>query len=268
MHAHAFRKRTGQAEVLVPTWKSKCDERHSGNTFSSRSAVREWVTSYTLVVARLASQDLRRQGVGPMSRVTRVGIIGTAGRGTDAGRMTGSLWAAMKKTVAHVMAEHYGLNAESTVLVSGGAAGADHVAVALFLEALCEPERRAFAGLHLYLPCEWVDGRAAPGSAGARANVLHSAFGTAIGRDSLRDVECARALGAEIFVRDGFHARNSGVASGSDCLIALTWGDGAAPAEGGTADTWKKYKGHRRQHVPLQQLVTCGEVCPLCGARV
>ena len=57
-------------------------------------------------------------------------------------------------------------------------------------------------------------------------------------------------VGAKLFAHNGFHERNSHVAT-SDYLLAFTWGSGDVPMEGGTMDTWKKSRG-RKCHVSLQ----------------
>jgi len=50
-----------------------------------------------------------------------------------------------------------------------------------------------------------------------------------------------------------FHERNSHLAA-SDYLLALTWGSGDVPMEGGTMDTWKKCRG-RKYHVPRKRKI-------------
>lgn len=123
-----------------------------------------------------------------------------------------------------------------STLVSGGAAWADHLAVTAFLDG-------SFDRLVLYGPCEWDDIaiRFEDRDDGRIANHYHSSFSRKIGHDTLKDINEAIARGAVYVPGKGFKERNSSVAAGVDGLLAFTFGSGSRVAEGGTADTCRKY---------------------------
>ena len=196
-------------------------------------------------------------------RGVTVAIVGTAGRGVDRNKMTRKLFDKMIDYALAVIERVFKLRTTDVTLVSGGAAGADHVAVALWLR-----QPSAFANLHLFLPCALVprateshspraldtgssDWRSNPGRV---MNSLHIAFASRTGCDSLRDLALAQARGAVVdSSHHGFHRRNSAVAK-ADYLIAFTWSESdSTPKDGGTLDTWKKCRG-RKLHVRLSLL--------------
>ena len=167
----------------------------------------------------------------------RVGIIGTAGRQADAAKLNAALFDAMVADAAQL------IGAAPVTLVSGGAAFADHVAVALWLrggQADCPIHK-----LELHLPAKWDITRAQyvemPDSQhpGTVSNRYHRAFSTSCNRNSFRELNEA-VTAEEVFVRvtPGFKPRNMHVGR-VDRLIAYTFGDSRyAPKDGGTAHTW------------------------------
>jgi len=129
---------------------------------------------------------------------------------------------------------------QDTVLVSGGAAGADHVAVTLFLRGKVD-------GLELHLPCEWNEMMFVDTGVyywklnpGRTANAYHKQFSKHIGRSSLAEIEDAIGKGAKVHVYKGFHERNTAIALSCDKCICFTWDAGAEPRGGGSLDTWRK----------------------------
>jgi hypothetical protein len=188
----------------------------------------------------------------------KVGIIGNARNippPADA-----HLFSLMCKKATHIITDQLSLSLSDVVLVSGGAAWGDHVAVALYLE------HRPLAGLELHIPCAWsssnkayedtgsTDWRVNPGHL---ANSLHRSFAAAVSRETLTEIEMAKHLGAVLVDTDkGFHARNTAIAASSDYLIAFT-SDETEPISGGTADTWKKFtrETKRRVHVNIPSLL-------------
>lgn len=164
-------------------------------------------------------------------------IIGTAGRKDDTARLTLPVWNNMKRVIAKFVAEHGFHNA-----ISGGAAGADHLAVGLF-------NARLISDLTLALPCEfdWNSGQFVDNgeinwrtNPGGTCNYYHRQFGKMIKRNTLEEIKLAIYNGAEIEKDTGFMARNSLVAK-ADVVIAFTFGDGPIVKDGGTADTCRKY---------------------------
>jgi hypothetical protein len=196
----------------------------------------------------------------------RLAIIGTAGRGADRHRLTRKLWEALQADAARrigPLCRDLGAERAELVLVSGGAAWADHLAVRLW--------RAGAAGaLELYLPAP-LDGRGFDRSlaVGRSMNHLHARFRTAGGCDSLAELCQAQRLGAAVTTRPGRAARNAAVAASADAVLAYTFGGVrtvcvgprdpgfgepalAGVDEPGTADTWARAQGARRKcHVPL-----------------
>lgn len=176
-------------------------------------------------------------------------IIGTAGRDKSK-PVTRDLWNAMVRDAQMRVPR-------GAPLVSGGAAGADHVAVALFLIGHT-------ASLRLHLPgvfqtCTSFDG--GYGTAAGAANYYHGLFSNVIGMSSMTMLVRAIERGAEYTTQPkgpgmgAFMARNALVASDATAgCLAYTWGTGDTPADGGTRHTWDRIKG-QRVHVPLGGLV-------------
>src|SRR5690625_1953583 len=101
-----------------------------------------------------------------------VAVIGTAGRDKSA-PLSSALWRAMLDDLRKR------LNPDTDVLVSGGAAWADHLAVVAYLEGWCND-------LILYLPAPINDDGYAHAFAGARtaagvANYYHTRFSDLVG---------------------------------------------------------------------------------------
>jgi hypothetical protein len=177
----------------------------------------------------------------------RLAVIGTAGR--DKTRpMSQALWLAM---LEDLRARMDGLD----VLVSGGAAWADHLAVVAFLNGWS-------SGLELYLPAPFVVGRFVGPfrSAGSTATYYHRLFSEKIGRDTLKDVADAIERGARVsqepqsFGVQGMFARNTKIARRATAAVAYTFCADGVPAQGGTMDTWLKLNCSDKVHVDLGQL--------------
>lgn len=191
----------------------------------------------------------------------RVAIIGTAGRDEAAKkRLTKDVFAQMVAKAKSIIIDEWKLDAKQVVLVSGGSAWCDHVAVDLYLHS---PEFK-HSSLELYMPCAFNEQKSAFQdekswhNCGHTLNQLHAAFGAAIDRNTLQDVTDAKARGATIDCScRGFLARNIKVGK-SDYVIAFSNSSPNAkqPTDGGTAHTW----GHssaptaHKKHVPLASL--------------
>ena len=182
----------------------------------------------------------------------RVAIIGTAGRKEDARRMTADLYYRMVHDANKRICEMY--DPSEVILVSGGAAWADHVAVSLWLSDW------GFKALHLHFPAPFVNSRfQARGerSAGAISNFYHYVFGMKMKRDrkvTLRGIQRAIDEGAVTTVSRGFYARNRLVGD-VDAVLAYTWGESYDhPKDGGTRHTWDHSGAPVKIHVPLSSL--------------
>jgi hypothetical protein len=193
-------------------------------------------------------------------------VIGTAGRQSDASKITRELYDAMYEETLRAIAD-WGVD----VLVSGGAAVADHLAVRAFLDG-------RVGRLSLFLPAPF-DGRryvrpprAVSDDAGT-ANRYHAQFSQACGLDSLRELSEAIGRGCEVTVRWGFKARNLDVAAAAERMLALTFGADEPPCDlgpsspgfrrhaaaglkdGGTAHTWDEcWRADAKRHVSLTWL--------------
>lgn len=180
-----------------------------------------------------------------------IGIIGTAGRGSDAEYMSRELYDDMYRRLIDTLDEWQVDDA-----VSGGAAWADHLAVRAFLEGYLKD-------LTLFLPAEFRDGKFVPDARqqfnpGQTLNYYHDRFSKVCGIDSRRQLAMAIEAGARARVIPGFHARNAEVARHANFLVAFTFGKASTPEvsdfcageegyatsraaglkDGGTAHTW------------------------------
>jgi hypothetical protein len=185
-------------------------------------------------------------------RIT-IAIVGSAGRNEDALKISAMLFDSMILKAESIVTKQWDLSWDKVKLVSGGAAFADHVAVALFLKY---PETQ----LLLALPAPWKDGRYSDRTAplqdystGERSNGLHRRFSRFIGRNSLSDLQEAMDRGAEVLTYNDFFARNRQVAK-AERMIAFTFGEGPTPKEGGTKYTWDRCTSKDKIHVTLNPM--------------
>lgn len=181
--------------------------------------------------------------------MTTVSIIGTSGR---AGNITKEKYIKMiQASIVYLKS----LSLESIILVSGGAAFSDHIAVHIFLYK--EEYKLNIIGLHLDLPCKFdmdthkfddngnSDWKNNPGKV---ANYYHDRFNIITSKNSYDDLYKVINLGAEIHIHKGFHSRNQYVAK-SEYMLAFTFGK-ANPEDGGTKHTWDLCKG-KKFHISL-----------------
>ena len=190
----------------------------------------------------------------PPRPTTRVSVVGTSGR--DAARpLSAALYQRMVCRAIGIIVMDFGLARGDVVLVSGGAAWSDHVAVDLCLQ-------HKFPGLELHLPCAWVGGQRPQhqdngvsswiSNPGRLANRCHASFSAAVKHNTLQDIEQAVLAGAVVQEHKGFHARNEIVAR-SPYLVAFSWAENEGALTGGTRHTWNKCRG-TKVHVPLSSL--------------
>jgi hypothetical protein len=189
-----------------------------------------------------------------------VGVIGTAGRGEAGKVLSLGHWRWMCEDFRRRL-EELG-EKEEIVLVSGGAAWADHLAIAAMLDLVV-------SGVTVFAPCAWdleneqyydtgeTDSYDWVTNPGPTANYYHELFSRVVGFDSLKQLD--RLVKEELrFVYhpgNGFHERNGRIAEGCDVLLAYTLGTGSQPNDGGTLDTWKRaYRKCKRTHITIQSL--------------
>lgn len=194
--------------------------------------------------------------------MTALAIIGTAGRGGLHNRMNVETFQRMVGEAVK-MSRTLMLDDDSKlVLVSGGAAWADHVAVNMFRSL---PERY---NLTLCGPCPWnrehkrfhdTGTRNWKANPGGTANYYHELFRQAARIDGLTQIDECHDFKTGRFTYisgDGFHERNKLVVEFADYVLAFTFGQGDEPADGGTLHTWKlaKAAGINCQHVSIPAL--------------
>lgn len=168
-------------------------------------------------------------------------IVGTAFRKEEQSKCSKQLFNAMYIVADGLIDELKTINYEITHIVSGGAAGADHVAVQLFLN-------KRVPHLRLFIPTEFEGGSFYDNgdgdpykNSGGTLNHYHRKFQIATHINSLTQIQIAKSEGAELIpVEKGFHARNA-LVSKSDFILAMTFGNGHEVKDGGTAHTVKCY---------------------------
>lgn len=178
-----------------------------------------------------------------MSRT--IAIIGTAGR-DKAITMGEKHWVQMANTI-------YEEVKPDDVLVSGGAAWADHVAVWAFLNGMCRE-------LHLHLPAPFngTHFEGGYGTSGGACNYYHQRFSETMGfysrghlHEALKQDNCFHTFQD---VANGYGAmatRNRLVANQCTHMVAFTFGQGDVPADGGTKITWDMAANKERCHVTI-----------------
>lgn len=224
------------------------------------------------------------------SDIIRVAIIGTAGRRPhELARLNEHSFKCMLDRSREIIQHHFRLSTRNVMLVSGGSAWADHVAVRMFIDDMYDAP---FRGLRLYIPAPFAKPNTSSSSSyssssssrvecphshsfefydtgysswhlnpGHTLNMYHHQFNKEMKNQcSFVDFATAEAFGA-IFDSSahGFHASNALVAQ-SDYVIAFTFGSetctsifdaASVPADEGTLDTWKKANNAVKLHVPM-----------------
>lgn len=192
----------------------------------------------------------------------KLAIIGTAGRDKTMPH-TIQLWAAMCNHLARTLGtiREELPRGETITAVSGGAAWADHLAIWAWHQGLLE-------GLTVHLPAPWARGKGfydARARCGSVSNYHHGRFSQIIQQNTLAQIEEAAMHPDTLFTEapatndlSQFFVRNSMVVEEltgpHDAMLAYTWGRGNVPADGGTNDTWNKFRSQRKLHIPLFSL--------------
>lgn len=170
----------------------------------------------------------------------RITIAGTAGRKEDSRQLSKEIYTRMCETTLETIVENCPKITDKIMLVSGGAAYADHIAILLYLE---HPE---LFELTLYLPAEFQETKFKDTgefnwktNPGGTSNYYHRRFQSITGHKSFEEMQRAISKGAKVNVSEGFFARNNKMAD-SEIVIALTFGKGAVKA-GGTKNMVETY---------------------------
>ena len=171
----------------------------------------------------------------------RLAVIGTSGRvPQDAQRLDINHMKWMADMVKTYITEVLKVDNDKVILVSGGSAWADHVAVRLYLEG-------GFGGLELYLPARFnVKNKKYINSFyGRTLNELHTKCQEKTGIDVFTDLARVNSKkSVKITLGTSFTARNTLIARNCDHLIAFTFKEGD-PTKDGSANTWNKMKGEK-----------------------
>lgn len=186
--------------------------------------------------------------------MSRLAIIGTSGRHNSELQVltTKHMEFMMEKTYEYIETV-MNTTPENIILVSGGSAWADHIAIQLYLT-------KKFAGLELYLPSEFdpKKKRFKNTHEGRRLNFLHEQCqdktGMPILNEITRVVSSAKASSnsrVKIIIKRGFIQRNTLISKNNDHLVAFTFSSSDEPNGGGTADTWLKTKHTNKKHFTL-----------------
>lgn len=178
----------------------------------------------------------------------RLAIIGTAGRkSTELGKLTKEHMDWIADNVKVYIKEVLNTSYDNIILVSGGSAWVDHVAVQLFLT-------KEFAGLELYLPSRYdaKHQRYINTHEGRTLNALHKQCQEKTNNPIFQQLASAvTSKKCTITIQRGFLPRNTLIAKNNDHLIAFTFSQAKTPLEGGTLDTWNKTKHENKIHFSL-----------------
>lgn len=171
-----------------------------------------------------------------IAQMIKVAIIGTSGRNPmDSMRLTADHMKWMAENVLCYIEHVIKTTTDNIILISGGSAWADHVAVQLYLS-------HNFAGLELYLPTDFdvENKKYANTYEGTMLNLLHSQCKEKINIDVLNELaEAIPKRTTTVVIKRGFLQRNSLVSKKCDHLICFVF---SHIISGGSNDTWKKTK--------------------------
>jgi hypothetical protein len=177
----------------------------------------------------------------------RLGIIGTAGRKPDESKILSRKY--MEWMVDNVKCYIHNVletTFDKIILVSGGSAWSDHIAVQLYLY-------ENFGGLKLYIPADFIpdQNKYENTHEGCTLNFLHKKCQINTGYNVFAELSAVvKNPKVQVTVKKGFFQRNTLIAKNSDHLIAFTFSSNS-PNDGGTFDTWKKVKHDNKLHISL-----------------
>lgn len=135
------------------------------------------------------------------------------------------------------------------ILVSGGSAWADHVAVQLYLTG-------EFAGIELFLPSRFdiKQKKYINTHEGRKLNQLHLECKEKTGMEVFEELtKTVSRKAVKVTIQRGFKPRNTLISKNCDYLIAFSF-DPDVPTKGGTLDTWQKVKHNNKIHISLTQM--------------
>ena len=182
----------------------------------------------------------------------KLAIIGTSGRDDDdLSKLDYYHLQWMANKVESYIKDVLHTEPSNIILISGGSAWADHVAVQLYLD-----KEKKFAGLELYLPSKFdlKYNHYVNTHEGRLLNKLHKQCQEKTDIDVL--LELGKVLhrpGVKVVIKRGFPSRNTLIAKNCDYLLAFSFGETNefGPLKGGTLDTWKKVLHCNKSHYDL-----------------
>lgn len=186
----------------------------------------------------------------------KLAIIGSAGRHGDSKYVTEEVYDKMLELTKEFIKE---LDDE-IILVSGGAAFSDHLAITTYLSNTISKEELV-NGIELHLPAMWNNrlGEYRTSSAGNTSNYYHRKFSTKVFGDiynSLEDIDTlvkSEKFHIDIFYYDGFKLRNIQVGK-VDAILAFTNSNTGNPKPGGTSHTWCNSSATIRRHYDIKKI--------------
>jgi hypothetical protein len=177
----------------------------------------------------------------------KLAVIGTSGRyDLDSKKLSHKHIIWMMDNIKIYIEEVLNTTCNNVILVSGGSAWADHVAICLYNE-------NNFNGLELYLPTDFnlETKKYCNTHCGCILNDLHAKFTQKTNMNSLKQIaNIHKNPNVKINILKGFFSRNTAIAKSCDHLVAFTFHT-KNPTKGGTADTWKKFKSQNKLHLDL-----------------
>lgn len=182
---------------------------------------------------------------------TYVACIGTSGNDpSDQKKLEPKHFEYGMKMISEYI-DSMGLDPFDIVLVSGGSAWFDHIAIQLYLNG-------GFGGLELYLPSifDHKQKKYVNTHEGRKLNDLHSKFMEKVKyinpfEDLTKIAHRCPKYGIRIEIKRGFKQRNTLIAKRADHLIAFTFGTESKPISPGTLDTWNKAHNAKKIHQSL-----------------
>ena len=176
----------------------------------------------------------------------KLAIIGTSGRNPqDGAKLLNFHMQWMAENVLCYIEHILKTTTDNIILVSGGSAWADHVAVQLYLEY-------NFGGLELYLPTNFdiIQKKYADTYEGLMLNILHMQCKEKIHVDVLNELaEAISKKTTKVIVKKGVFQKNSLISKNCDHLICFIFGQ--TISGGGSYDTWKKTKHQNKTLLDL-----------------
>lgn len=185
--------------------------------------------------------------------IINIGIIGTAFRKHEAKKLNNVIYDKMYNKLCELLKEIQKTNPTKQLhLISGGAAGADHLAVQYYLSEnknLCEPT--------FYIPAKWIDKKFDILGDGSAANYYHETFSKVLYNDKRKTLNELDQVAQFFQTGRNFKERNTLIArQATDYLIAFGFVDDLNKEKfGGTVDTWKKSKAKKKIYIKIDLLL-------------